>query len=196
MLGDVVRQVRDWQRAGCWQSGVYVSVNLSGGQLLDCDLADDITSQLARHGVAAEALRLELTETAVIADPGVARHVLPALRRAGIALCMDDFGTGYSSLSYLNDLPFDVLKIDRAFVSGCGDDGSRQALIRTTLAMARELAIAVVAEGIETEAEARLLRTLGCRYGQGWHFARALPPAEAAQWLSAAAGAPMQEGLA
>jgi diguanylate cyclase (GGDEF)-like protein len=187
VLGDVAEQVAHWQRTGAWPSGFYVGVNLSGGQLLDDSLLQRIEALLKSHRVNADALRIELTETAVIANLDVALHVLPALRRRGIALCMDDFGTGYSSLSYLSKLPFDVIKIDRSFVTGCHRHHANRALIRTILAMARQLDMSVVAEGIETADEAALLRGLGCRYGQGWHYAKAASAAAIAPWLQAAA---------
>lgn len=183
VLGEAASQILAWKRAGVWHRRLYVSVNLSGGQLLDADLPDHFDAVLGGFEVAPGELRVELTETAVIANLGVAQQVLPALRRRGIALCMDDFGTGYSSLSYLNELSFDVLKVDRSFVDGMDQRPRKQGLVRSILALSRELGLQVIAEGIETGDQATLLRDMGCRYGQGYHYAKPMPAAALGDWL-------------
>jgi diguanylate cyclase (GGDEF)-like protein len=177
-------QIQEWKLAGRWRPGFYVSVNLSGNQLLDDALIGHLDAVILRGGLSPGELRLELTETAVIANIGAACDVLPALRERRIPLCMDDFGTGYSSLSYLNELPFDVLKIDRSFVTGIEARQESQVLVRTILALAQSMGLQVVAEGVETEAQAALLLSMGCPYGQGYHFARPLPAGQAGDWLS------------
>jgi len=187
VMTEVVAQIARWQQDQLWRPGFYVGVNLSGGQLLDESLVSWIEALLARYEVRPEALRIELTETAVISNLEVAQRVLPRLRALGIRLCMDDFGTGYSSLSYLRQLSFDVLKIDRSFVTGCDRDEASAVIVRTILAMAGQLRMTVIAEGMETAAEARLLRELGCPYGQGWYFARAQSARESRFWLQAGA---------
>ena len=176
-------QIQEWKQAGRWRPGFYVSVNLSGNQLLDGDLLGHIDAVIARGGLRPGELRLELTETEIIANIGVASGVLPALRERQIPLYMDDFGTGYSSLSYLNELPFDVLKIDRSFVTGIETREQSQILVRTVLAMAQAMDLEVVAEGVETEEQAALLWSMGCPYAQGYHFARPLPAAQVGAWL-------------
>jgi EAL domain-containing protein (putative c-di-GMP-specific phosphodiesterase class I) len=183
VLARTARQIQDWKRQGCWRAGLYISVNLSGNQLLDGHLLEHIDAVIADHGLLPGELRLELTETAVITNIEVASGVLPALRQRQIPLCMDDFGTGYSSLSYLNELPFDVLKIDRSFVTAMQTRESSQILVRTVLAMAQSMGIQVVAEGVETEEQAALLSSMGCPYAQGDRFSRALPAAQAEAWL-------------
>jgi len=120
-------------------------------------------------------LGLEMTESSLISDIGTALEVLGNLRRLGVSLLMDDFGTGYSSLNYLHSFPFDVLKIDRSFVSRMTNGDQALQIVRTIVELARVLGMDVVAEGIETVEQYHLLRDLGCRFGQGYLFARPLP---------------------
>ena len=120
-------------------------------------------------------LGLEMTESSLIPDAGTAIQVLGSLRRLGVSLLMDDFGTGYSSLHYLHTFPFDVLKIDRSFVSRMTEGDQAMQIVRTIVELARVLGMDVVAEGIETREQDELLRKLGCRYGQGFLFSRPAP---------------------
>lgn len=184
VLLETVRQIRRWKSAGRWREGFYVSVNLSGNQLLDDSLLQRLDALLAEGDIHPGELRLELTETAVIGNIDAASSVLPALRERHIPLYMDDFGTGYSSLSYLHELPFDVLKIDRAFVMCIESRNESEVLVRTVLAMARAMGLAVVAEGIETRGQATLLAAMGCPYGQGFLFCRPLPALQLEGWLA------------
>ncbi len=177
-------QIQQWKRAGRWPPDFYVSVNLSGHQLLDGELLTQIDGVITRYGLLAGELRLELTETAVITNIDAASSVLPALRERHIPLYMDDFGTGYSSLSYLNELPFDVLKIDRSFITEIETRDQSQILVRTVLALAQAMGLDVVAEGIETEGQATLLHAMGCRYGQGYYFSRPVAAEQAETWLA------------
>ena len=116
-----------------------------------------------------------MTESSLIPDMSTALEVLGSLRRLGVSLLMDDFGTGYSSLSYLHSFPIDVLKIDRSFVGRMTEGEQPLQIVRTIIELARVLGMDVVAEGIETREQYRLLRELGCRFGQGFLFARPLP---------------------
>src|SRR5260370_25086497 len=127
---------------------------------------------------------MEITESVIMAQPDLAAAKLRQLRDRGIKLSMDDFGTGYSSLSYLHKFPFHVLKIDRSFVSGIGARGENAEIVATIVALAHNLGMDVVAEGVETAEQAAQLRALKCKYGQGFHFARPLNPADVAQLLS------------
>jgi EAL domain-containing protein (putative c-di-GMP-specific phosphodiesterase class I) len=129
---------------------------------------------LLESGVSSRQLGLEMTESSLIPNIGTAMEVLGALRRLGVSLLMDDFGTGYSSLNYLHSFPFDVLKIDRTFVSRMTQGDQPLQIVRTIIELARVLGMDVVAEGIETYEQYRLLRQLGCRFGQGFLFARPL----------------------
>ena len=176
--------IADWKAAGVWRPGWYVSINVSGGQLVDHTFIRTLDELLSHTGVAEQDIRLELTETAVISNLEVANDIFPKLRKRGVALCMDDFGTGHSSLSNLSELPFQVIKIDKSFVDGITHLPQQRALIKAMLSMAHELGMRVVAEGIETAEQAETLRLFGCDFGQGNHFARALPLEQATQWMA------------
>lgn len=154
---------------------LWVSVNISARDLTDADLARTVASVLADRGVPAQALRLELTESAMMIDPLMADRMLSRLRDMGIGVSVDDFGTGYSSLAYLQRLPIDTIKIDRAFVASLGLDRSATALISAIVAMSKALGLTVVAEGIESGTQVDHLLPLGTDLGQGYHFSRPLP---------------------
>jgi diguanylate cyclase (GGDEF)-like protein len=150
-----------------------VSVNISMLQLLDEGLVPRIAAGLAAHGLPGSALCVELTETEMMRNPDVALDVIERLRRLNVKIAIDDFGTEYSSLAYLRRFPVDVLKIDRSFVDGIGnDEGSAASLVTAIIAMARALGIATVAEGIETDEQAATLAALGCDAAQGFLYAR------------------------
>jgi EAL domain-containing protein (putative c-di-GMP-specific phosphodiesterase class I) len=129
---------------------------------------------LLQFGIFSRQLGLEMTESSLIPDMRTALEVLGSLRRLGVTLLMDDFGTGYSSLSNLHSFPFDVLKIDRSFVGRMTEGDQPLQIVRTIIELARVLGMDVVAEGIETREQYRLLRQMGCRFGQGFLFARPL----------------------
>jgi EAL domain-containing protein (putative c-di-GMP-specific phosphodiesterase class I) len=152
-----------------------VSVNLSGRQLLDPGLVDDVREALRATGFPATQLVLEITESVMMKNTEAMLAPLHALRALGVRLGIDDFGTGYSSLAYLRNFPIDVLKIDRAFVEGVVRHGTDAALARTIIALGDTLRLETVAEGIEDDQQRAHLRALGCTMGQGYHFARPLP---------------------
>jgi EAL domain-containing protein (putative c-di-GMP-specific phosphodiesterase class I) len=127
-------------------------------------------------GLPPSALKLEITETTVMQDPEGAAATLRELKALGFQLAIDDFGTGYSSLSYLKRFPVDTLKIDRSFVDGLGADSQDSAIVRSVVELAQALEVSVTGEGIETSAQENELRSLGCDGGQGFLFARPLPP--------------------
>jgi EAL domain-containing protein (putative c-di-GMP-specific phosphodiesterase class I) len=174
-LSEACAQIQRWNSAGSTFGSPRVCVNLSARQFSREGLADHIEALLRLSGISSTQLGLEMTESSLISDTGTALEVLGDLRRLGISLLMDDFGTGYSSLSYLHSFPFDVLKIDRSFVGRMTDGDQALQIVRTIIELARVLGMDVVAEGIETVEQYRLLRDLGCRYGQGYLFARPLP---------------------
>jgi EAL domain-containing protein (putative c-di-GMP-specific phosphodiesterase class I) len=132
----------------------------------------------------------ELTETAVMVDPDSALDVLEALRKVGFSIAIDDFGTGYSSLAYLRELPVDLVKIDRSFVSRLGTTPADTSLVRAIVRMADALGLPVTAEGIETVDQLETLVEIGCAHGQGYLLARPAPPEEIAGLLGAAAPLP------
>jgi EAL domain-containing protein (putative c-di-GMP-specific phosphodiesterase class I) len=159
-------------------------VNFSARQFSREGLADHVEALLRQSGVSSRQLGLEMTESSLIPDMGTALEVLGSLRRLGVSLLMDDFGTGYSSLSYLHSFPIDVLKIDRSFVGRMTDGEQPLQIVRTIIELARVLGMDVVAEGIETREQYRLLRDLGCRLGQGFLFACPLAADQVTQLLS------------
>ncbi len=171
------------------------SINISVRQLLHHDFVDHVR-RLAEHFLAPELMNVvvfEITETVIAAEVRSVVAAMDELQRLGIRFSMDDFGTGYSSLSYLKQLPVKELKIDREFVRNVCDDGESQALISAILNIADTLGLAVVAEGIEREAEYLFLRKLGCRYFQGYHFSRPLDQEDFESLVSSAPGKGLPE---
>jgi diguanylate cyclase (GGDEF)-like protein len=178
-----VRQLTLWIFEACarqWPQlqalGVQrVSVNLSTRDLLDVELPQRLQALLQRHGVAPTAFCLEITESAIMDEPQRALSVLEALSAAGYKLSIDDFGTGYSSLAYLKRLPVDELKIDKSFVMGMENDADDAKIVRSTIDLAHNLGLSVVAEGIENAHIQQQLTQLGCDEGQGYHLCRPMP---------------------
>jgi EAL domain-containing protein (putative c-di-GMP-specific phosphodiesterase class I) len=159
-----------------------MSVNLSARQLSEPKLIDDIATALNAHDTEPTSLILEVTESVVMGGLDLL-STLNAIHDLGVALHVDDFGTGYSSLAYLKTLPVNALKIDRAFVDGLGTDTDDQAIVTAVIALARALSFGVIAEGVETEAQARVLGELHCDHAQGYLFARPMPSDELVAWL-------------
>lgn len=183
LLGAFTRRVLDLAlgHAARWaDSGVDVPVaaNISPRNLLDPTLPADIAELLRRHGVPAHRLVLEITETVVLAELEIIDEVLAGLRALGVQLAVDDFGTGYSSLTFLTRIAVDEVKVDRGFVARMVDSPEAAAIVRTTVHLGRELGLRVVAEGVETAEQRRLLTAMGCSAAQGFHF---FPPMPAEQ---------------
>jgi EAL domain-containing protein (putative c-di-GMP-specific phosphodiesterase class I)/GGDEF domain-containing protein len=172
VLNAACREARRWQDEGL--DGLKVAVNLSARQLLDPGLRPKIERTLARHGLKPQALELELTETAAMADAQRTFELFGELHAMGVSLAIDDFGSGYSSLSYLKNLPFDKLKIDREFVTDVDQRRDSRAICRALIELGRGLDLLVLAEGVETAAEVAVLQDLGCRVFQGFHFSKPL----------------------
>jgi EAL domain-containing protein (putative c-di-GMP-specific phosphodiesterase class I) len=183
VLDAAVSQVASWRRSGL---DLTVAVNLSMRSLLDRALIDDVEQVLAKWDAPAEALVLELTESTIMADPQRAREILDALHDLGVGLSIDDFGTGYSSLAKLRQLPVDEIKIDRSFIVDMAGDGSDATIVRSTIDLARNLGLRVVAEGVEDVAVRDQLAALGCELGQGYFFSPPLPGDALAAWARAA----------
>ena len=169
ILREACRQARDWQ-IRLARPDLRVSVNLSTRQFLEHDIVATIQAVLEETGLPPRTLMLEITESGLMRRTEATIAGLDALRGLGVHLAIDDFGTGYSSLSYLERFPIDVLKIDKAFVSSAGDTGSP--IARAIVDLGRTLGLEVIAEGIEHIEQARWLGDLGCRYGQGYLYAR------------------------
>jgi predicted signal transduction protein with EAL and GGDEF domain len=174
VLREACRQFARW-RANLGAAAPHsISVNLSRNQLLLPDLPKTIGGILEEYGVPPECLHLEITESAVMKDAAAAVKMLHAVKALGVKLDMDDFGTGYSSLACLHQFPLDVLKIDRSFVMNIDRGRDFAALAHAVTQLARNLNISVVAEGIETAAQALMLQSLECEFGQGYHFSKPL----------------------
>ncbi|GAB4296979.1 MAG: hypothetical protein Kow0096_14720 [Thiohalomonadaceae bacterium] len=180
-LREACRQNRRWQEAGL--PPISVAVNLSAQQLRQPSLVVAVARVLEESGLEPRYLELELTESAVMDSPDATAEVLQQLKALGLGLAVDDFGTGYSSLSHLGRFPFDTLKIDRSFVTNITTAPDQATIAMTIIAMAESLRLTVVAEGVETEAQAVYLRDKGCDQLQGYLFSRPLPPGELAQLL-------------
>ena len=179
MFEEVARLLADPRTQGL---PLRVSVNLSTRDLLDPELSHRLADILARHGVAASAFCLEITESAIMDDPQRAEAMLNRLSEQGFKLSIDDFGTGYSSLAYLKRLPVDELKIDKSFVMGMETGEDDAMIVRSTIDLAHNLGLTVVAEGVETAAIQDRLRALACDEAQGYHIARPLPVDDFLAW--------------
>ena len=177
VLNEACRQLAEWQGQGI--TGIRVAVNLSPHQLRSATLVGQVENVLQTHGLIGSDLELEVTETAAMDDPHLAVEQLKALRTLGVSLAIDDFGTGYSSLAYLKILPIQVLKLDRSFVSDIGTGSDDDAISAATMAMARNLKLQVVAEGVETSMQSEFLASHGCDILQGYMFGK---PSPAAVW--------------
>ena len=167
-----------------WRRDLTVSVNFSPRQFRHPRLVEDIKRVLAETGLAARHLKLEITESTGLDNTEMTVATLAELKEAGIQLAIDDFGTGYSALSYIKHYPIDSLKLDRSFVSGLGESLEDAAIVHAVIAFARTLNLRVIAEGIERADQLAQLRILGCEWGQGYYFARPLPPQAASLILS------------
>ncbi|HMK98750.1 MAG TPA: EAL domain-containing protein [Acidimicrobiales bacterium] len=177
VLEEACRQVATW-RCGAWSGpGAAVEVNLSPRQIEHPDVVAVVERALARSGVEADRLTLEITESALMHDARSVLRVLHALKELGVSLAIDDFGTGYSSLGYLQRFPLDVLKIDKRFVAGLVDAGGPE-IVGAVVGLAHALGLEVIAEGVETERQAAELHRLGCDFAQGYLFSRPLKSEE------------------
>ncbi len=173
-----------------------VSVNLSTRDLLDLELPEKLDTILRRHRALADGFCLEITESAIMDDPQRAEATLNRLAERGYKLSIDDFGTGYSSLAYLKRLPVNELKIDKSFVMAMETDPGDAKIVRSTIDLAHNLGLSVVAEGIESAAVLRLLQELHCDEGQGYHMSKPMPAAEFCDWVARwQARAPARPGL-
>jgi EAL domain-containing protein (putative c-di-GMP-specific phosphodiesterase class I) len=180
----VAESARAWRRTADVGLPLRISVNLSTRDLMDQDLPAKIAGWISGSQVDPQALCLEITESAIMDDPQRALSTLDQLSAMGFKLSIDDFGTGYSSLAYLKRLPVDELKIDKSFVMSMERDLDDAKIVRSTIDLAHNLGLSVVAEGVETAKAWKLLSALGCDEGQGYFIGRPMPEAQFVAWLS------------
>ena len=181
VLDAALWQCHHWRQAGI---DLSVAVNVSARRLLDLGFPDEVADLLVRWKVPPPSLVLELTESAVMADPERALEILGRLNAMGVQLSVDDFGTGYSSMAYLKRLPVDELKVDRSFVMNLTTDNRDALIVRSTIDLGRNLGLRVVAEGVEDEATQQELEVLGCDAIQGYHISRPMAADALTSWLA------------
>lgn len=181
VLRTALAQLSAWLQQGFRTS---ISVNVSANNLLSADFVEEVRAMLHVFNVPPERLELEVTESALMQDPGMGLAHLCALRNLGVRLAIDDFGTGYSSLAYLNRLPVDVLKIDRSFIASMEADTAARRIVEWTIRLAHGLGMLVVAEGVETSEVADLLLSMGCDMAQGYFYGRPANAEQAVQRLN------------
>src|SRR5690606_8305875 len=164
--------------------GPKLRVNLSARQFAQASLVEDVAAALAGSGLQPGRLCLELTESALLPDVDAAAQTLTRLRELGVCIALDDFGTGYSSLAYLKRLPIDVIKLDQSFIAGLPDVPYDLAIVQAVAGLARKTGVDIVAEGVETEAQARILRECGVERAQGYLFAKPMDQERLVQGFS------------
>lgn len=178
VIGEALREAANWGRE------IKISVNISPLQLADGWLAQRIIRILAETGFPADRLVIEITESSLFADLELARTIVTSLKNQGIRLALDDFGTGFSSLSHLRSLPFDLIKIDRSFVTNIHTKRESSAIVRAVTTLAASLPVPVCVEGIENEESYKAVVRLGCEIGQGWYFGKPMQADQARELLS------------
>lgn len=182
VLHDACGRVRDWSElSGDWR--FTLSINLSARELADPELTARVSAAIDDHGIEPARLTFEITETAVMNDMDLCLKQLLALRALGVSLAIDDFGTGQSSLQYVHLFPVQTIKVDGSFTARIADSEQGQALVGTIILLTHTLGLEAVAEGIETAEQLELLKAMRCDFGQGFHLARPMPPAEITEAL-------------
>ena len=182
VVGMALRDCGEWRDRGI---DAAVNVNLTVSNVIDDALPEQIGKLLATCGIPPAALGLEVTEAAIVTDPEKAAVMLEALHRMGVRIAIDDYGTGYSSLAVLRDLPISELKIDRSFIVGLRKRPRDEAIVRSTIRLAHELEVKVIAEGVEDHKTVSELVALECDMAQGYYFSRPLPLPDLVAWFEA-----------
>lgn len=181
VLDEALRQCAEWREQGV---ELHVAVNLAAANLVDAGLPGLIAHLLEKHRLTGRWLEVEVSERTVMSDPERVLDILTDMRELGIRLSLDDFGTGHSSLAYLKRLPLDEVKIDRSFVTGMAEDSDDAAIVRSTIDLARNLGLDVVAEGVETREVLERLGELNCGIAQSFFLSRPVPPDALLAWLA------------
>ena len=174
ILREACAKMQGWQTHLSTKAPLTISVNLSGKQLTEPDLIEQLDQIMGETGLDSSSLKLEITESVLMDNPTSAANMLWQLRAKNIQLCLDDFGTGYSSLSYLHRFPVNTLKIDRSFVSRMSRNDENLEIVRVIVTLAHILKMDVIAEGVETREQLTQLKLLGCEQGQGYFFSKPL----------------------
>jgi diguanylate cyclase (GGDEF)-like protein/PAS domain S-box-containing protein len=180
LLDRAMQQCREWQDEGV---PLHVAVNISAKSLLEQTLPSKVNAVLAKWGVDPRFLKIEITESSIMADPAHALAILSMLQSMGVRLSVDDFGTGYSSLTHLRELPIDEIKIDKSFVTGMLQSDADTSIVRTVIDLAHNLGKQVCAEGVEDQATWARLKEMGCDLAQGYWISKPLSASEILQWL-------------
>lgn len=186
ILQEACSQMRQWHQQFSQNPPLFISVNLSGRQFSQPNLVQQVQYILETINLERNTLKLEITESMMMNDVEAAIDLLRRLKDLGLRLSIDDFGTGYSNLSYLHRFPIDTLKIDQSFVRRMNSQESQDRyaqIVRTVIMLGHNLELDVIAEGIETEEQMHILKSLGCEYGQGYYFAKPLPSPEVTELL-------------
>jgi EAL domain-containing protein (putative c-di-GMP-specific phosphodiesterase class I)/CRP-like cAMP-binding protein len=183
VLDTALGQVSEWRAKKIGPEAVSMAINLSARQFFEETDFQAVLKQVTDSGVPTSQIKLEVTESIIMDNPERVGSILGEIKQTGSLLSLDDFGTGYSSFSYLHQYPFDVLKVDRSFVSRIVGSQRNHDIVRAIVGLAHDLGMEVVAEGIEKDEEAATLRTLGCEYGQGYRFSKPLSTEDATAFL-------------
>ena len=181
VMEHTIKQGAEWLKKGF---DISVAMNLSPRNLMDDRIVNDLTEMLKRYDLAGERLEMEITESMIMSDPARARLALERINKLGVRLSVDDFGTGYSSLAYLKRLPVQTLKIDGSFIQGMLEDDQDEIIVNSTINLAHNLGLEVVAEGVETKEVYNRLKTLDCDGAQGYYIAKPMPADNVEEWLS------------
>ena len=181
VIDEVLTQVTAWEAEGI---RLRASLNISARDLYSGDIVRCLSERLARYDVPPDRIQLEITESAIMADPNRALATTSSLSDLGVAISLDDFGTGYSSLQHLRKIPLTEIKIDRSFVAGLAHNSDDATIVASTVEMARSMGLRTVAEGVENEYTRGMLADLGCTLAQGWVTARPMPAEQFSRWLT------------
>ena len=185
VLNEATRQLGIWQRAFKPGGPIFMAVNISASQLAETDIVSDVRAAIGREAILRHTLKIEVTESVVMQFPEKAASLLDQIKQLGVGLSCDDFGTGYSSLSSLRNLPFDTLKVDRSFITPEPDDEKATIILEAIVALAHDLGLAIVVEGIEDQAQVDRLGALQCDYGQGFFIGLPMTARQVTESLAA-----------